>query len=77
MTGRWKVCKRDGVWCAIDDEGDLRYAADNWQSVYTFAQLGADRTGWNPQLDRAVIAAIIRARFMRLMWFGPDESDNK
>jgi hypothetical protein len=37
---RWLVRKLDGVWQAFDPEGNLRYAAEDWRTVYAFARLG-------------------------------------
>ena len=40
MKRKWLVRKLDGVWQAFDENGDLRYAADDWFTVYAFARLG-------------------------------------
>ena len=37
---RWRVQKLDGVWQAFDEDGNLRYASTDWQTVVCFALLG-------------------------------------
>lgn len=37
---KWRVLKHEGAWQAFDTDGNLRYAADDWWMVYSFARLG-------------------------------------
>lgn len=39
---RWSVRKRDGVWQAFDDDGDVRFASSDWFQALTFALIGAE-----------------------------------
>lgn len=66
-TPKWSVRKRDGIWCAIDDDGDLRHATHTWRSAYTFALLGADRPHPN-LIDVSMHPAIIAFRLRWIAW---------
>lgn len=64
-TTKWSVRKRDGIWCAIDEDGDLRHATHTWRSAYTFALLGADKP---KHIDVSNHPTIIAFRIRWLNW---------
>jgi hypothetical protein len=62
---RWRVIKRDGTWQALDHRGRLRYAAEDWLMVLTFAQVRSPQ--WTPV--HGIDPAMIRKQIEQLRKF--------
>lgn len=64
-TLKWSVRKRDGVWVALDKNGDLQYANQLWTAALSYALMAS--VGKTPVQMRS--EEILRSMFSNQKWY--------